>query len=221
MDLFSINYFPALLTGLLLVFIIREAATYAGIIRLKYIFTPLITGLIIGFVVLSIAVWDVNQYRALILTALILSLIADTVMMIIEVNLVLYGIIYFMSAHIMYSAAFSMDYSFKAWNIIVAVILLVALFFIFMRIKGKTAGLDIPVLIYAIVIFVMLFFAVSSANHGVGQKSAFILTGAVLFVLSDLALAYFTFIRPYKHESVIAWALYAPGQLLIALSCFD
>ena len=221
MELFSITWFPPLFAALVLIFAIREVFVYKGIVRIKYIATPLVTALIIGFAILSISVYGINQYRILILTALILSLVADTMLMINEVNLLEYGILYFLSAHILYIIAFMADYSFRAWNILVAVLLAVFIVVFFMKLRGKTPGLDIPVLIYSVIVSTMLFFAASTLGPELGIKSVFICLGATFFVISDFLVAYFSFIKPNKHESVISWALYSPGQLLIALSCFS
>jgi uncharacterized membrane protein YhhN len=221
MELFSITWFPPLLAALVLIFAIREVFVYKGVVRIKYIATPLVTALIIGFAILSISVYGINKYRVLILTALILSLIADTLLMINEVNLLEYGILYFLSAHIVYIIAFMADYSFKAWNIIVAALLAVCIVLLFMKLRGKTSGLDIPVLIYSVVVSTMLFFAASTLGRELGIKSLFMCVGATFFFISDFLVAYFSFIKPNKHESVISWAFYAPGQLLIALSCFS
>jgi uncharacterized membrane protein YhhN len=220
MQLLAINYFSVLLVSLVLVFIIREIGTFKGYIRIKYACTPLITALVIGFVVLSMSVSGTGRYRILVMAALVLSLVADTLLMIIEVKLFLYGIFYFLAAHIAYIIAFSTDYTFKPWNLALAVLLALFIIVFYFKIKGKTGGLDIPILVYSHVIMAMLFFAITSVNRGFHGKSAFIFSGAILFFLSDLALAYFKFIKPHKNESVISWALYCPAQFLIALSCF-
>jgi uncharacterized membrane protein YhhN len=217
---FSTTCFFALLAALAFVFIAREAATYKGIIRVKYIATPLVTALVAGIAVLSIADHGYSGYRALVLSALVLSLVGDTMLMIVEVNLLPQGIVYFLSAHVLYIIAFSMDYSFKSWNIIPAVILAAVLVFFYKNIRGRTSGLDVPILIYATVVLIMLYFAVSSVDPWFGMKSLCIVSGAMLFVISDFVLAYFAFIRPYQHASVITWSLYFPAQLLLSLSCF-
>jgi uncharacterized membrane protein YhhN len=209
-----------LLALLALVFIVREAAVYKGMIRLKYLFTPLVTFLILCLVIASISRNGMSGYRSLILCALILSLIADTMLMIIEVNLLSYGILYFASAHVLYIIAFSDEYAFNLWNLVPAVILTVFVAFFYLKIRGKTKGLDVPVLIYSIIVSLMAFFAVSSLDSRLSRKAVLISSGALLFIVSDSLLAYFSFIKPNKYESVISWAFYAPAQFMMALSCF-
>jgi len=140
--------------------------------------------------------------------------------MIIEVNLLPYGIIYFASAHVLYIIAFSAEYAFNAWNLVLAVVLAAFVAFFYLKIRGKTQGLDVPILIYSIVVSLMAFFAVSSLDSGLSGKAVLASLGAAFFIVSDSLLAYFSFIKPNKYESVISWAFYAPAQLMIALSCF-
>jgi uncharacterized membrane protein YhhN len=221
MDLFGIQYFPVLLTSLVAVFAAREYVTFKELLKLKYLFTPLVTALIAGFVILSIQEDGTSAYRVFILTALLFSLIADTLLMIVEVNLLQQGIVYFLLAHVMYIIAFSLSYEYRAWNIAVAAVLLVLLAMFYRGARGSLGSFRIPILVYAIVLCTMLFYAISFFNRPVNGREALIITGALLFVLSDFLLAYLTFVKPHKRESVIVWAVYAPAQLLIALSCFN
>lgn len=221
MDLFSVRHFPELLIALIAVFLIREYVTFRNRLSLKYIFTPMVTALIAGFVMLCIIEDGSSSYSMLILTALISSLIADTMLMVVEVDLMKQGIVFFMLAHVLYIAAFSLTYEYRPWNLAVAGILSVMLA-IFYRGIWRTAGkMRVPIMVYAAVLCTMLFFALSSLNMEITRRESLIVAGAILFVMSDFLLAYLSFIRPHRYESVIVWAVYAPGQTLIALSCFS
>lgn len=221
MDLFSVRHFPELLIALIAVFLIREYVTFRNRLSLKYIFTPMVTALIAGFVMLCIIEDGSSSYSMLILTALISSLIADTMLMVVEVDLMKQGIVFFMLAHVLYIAAFSLTYEYRPWNMAVAGILSVMLA-IFYRGIWRTAGkMRVPIMVYAAVLCTMLFFALSSLNMEITRRESLIVAGAILFVMSDFLLAYLSFIRPHRYESVIVWAVYAPGQTLIALSCFS
>jgi len=220
-DLFSVRHFPELLMALIAVFFTREYVTFTNRLSLKYIFTPMVTALIAGFVMLCIIEDGSSSYSMLILTALISSLIADTMLMVVEVDLMKQGIVFFMLAHVLYIAAFSLTYEYRPWNMAVAGILCVMLV-IFYRGIWRTAGkMRIPIMVYAAVLCTMLFFALSSLNMEITRRESLIVAGAILFVMSDFLLAYLSFIRPHRYESVIVWAVYAPGQTLIALSCFS
>jgi uncharacterized membrane protein YhhN len=221
MELFSIPYFTCLMLFLAAVFAAREYVTYRELIPFKYILTPMVTAIITGFVVLSMHDEGVSAYRVLVLTALVCSIIADTMLMVVEVSLMEQGIVYFLLGHIMYITAFSLDSRLQGWNIAVAAALLVLLAMFYRGIRGAVGKLRIPILVYAAVLCTMLFFAMAYFNHEFSRQSVFIIAGALLFVISDFLLAYLTFIRPHKQESVIVWAVYAPAQLLLALSCFS
>lgn len=221
MELLGIPYFSVLMTVLIAVFAAREAATYKEKINLKYVFTPMVTAIIAGFVVLSMIDEGITTYRVLVLWALIFSIVADTMLMVVEVSLIQHGIVYFMLAHVMYIAAFSLNYEFRGWNMVIASILLILLAMFYRGIRSTVGRLKIPIVIYAMVLCVMVFFALSYFNNEIFRKELFIIVGAVLFVISDFLLAYLSFIKPHKQESVIVWAIYAPAQLLLALSCFS
>ncbi|MBP7736687.1 MAG: lysoplasmalogenase [Spirochaetes bacterium] len=221
MDLFAIPYFPYLIIALAAVFTAREYVTYHEIIKLKYVFTPLVTAIIAGLVILSMHDGGITTYRVLVLSALICSIVADTMLMVVEVSLMEQGIVYFMMGHVMYIAAFSLDYDFSGWNVAVASVLLVILAMFYRGIRGAVGKLRIPILVYAVVLCTMLFFALSQFNKDFSRKEVLLIVGALLFVMSDFLLAYLSFIKPHRRESVIVWAVYAPGQFLIALSCFS
>jgi uncharacterized membrane protein YhhN len=220
-DLFTVRYFPALLAALVAVFAVREYVTFREILHLKYVFTPMVTALLAGFVILSIMDGGGSAYRVLVLSALICSIIADTMLMVVEVDLMKQGIIFFMLAHVLYIAAFSLAYDYRPWNLAVAGILLMLLAVFYRGIRGSAGRMRIPIMVYAVVLCAMLFFALSCFNLEFTRREGLVVSGALLFVVSDFLLAYLTFIRPHRYESVIVWAVYAPGQFLIALSCFS
>ncbi|MBN2157812.1 MAG: lysoplasmalogenase [Spirochaetes bacterium] len=221
MDLFGIPCFTSLLAALTAVLVAREVATFRGTIWLKYILTPLVTLIIAGFVLLSMREYEVTAYRTLIISAIAFSLVADTMLMIVETNLMKHGIAFFMLAHLMYILAFSLEYKFRIWHGAVAAVMLVFVWRFNMRIRGPAGALQIPITIYAVVLSLMLFFAISSISLELSRKTVLIFAGALLFAISDFLIAFLTFIRPHKQESVIVWAIYAPAQLMIALSCFS
>jgi uncharacterized membrane protein YhhN len=208
LELITIQCFPALIVSLVLIFTAREAVTYQENYKLKYIFTPMVTALIAGLVIL-------------ILIALLMSLIADTMLMVVEVDLMEEGILYFLLAHVFYGIAFSLTYAFRGWNTAVAAILFICLIVFYRGIRSTVGKLRIPILIYTIVLSAMLFFAIASLNHGITRREICIVAGALLFAVSDFLIVYLTFIKPHKKESVIVWAVYAPAQTLLALSCFS
>jgi|GEM_PF-271112 len=214
-------YIKTILLLLSIVFLFREVVSYLNIIPLKYLSTPLITTLILLVAILSQLGHSLNRYKFIVMMGLITALIADTLLMIVEVNLLQYGIVFFMITHILYLIAFSHNIKIKPWNIMVMIIQITAIVLFFFVVKGKTKGLDIPVLMYMILISTMGFFALTHINRGKSSHVIFLVTGALLFMVSDIILAVNAFLYTIPHSTVLTWATYAPAQLLIAFSCFD
>ncbi len=217
--IFSIDYLlPSLMFSIALLFL-REYFAYRKVLSLKYLLTPLVTFSLILMGLAIINSRGTDTCRVLVISALLMSLVADTLLMIEEVNLLKPGIVFFMLAHIFYTAAFSGGYGFRAWNILVLLILLIFL--------KKSAGLflensgemKVPVMAYMLVISVMVFFAVTSFNRGFTCQGIFRSAGALLFLASDMLIAFNQFVREIPHSTVKTWALYAPAQVLMTLSC--
>ncbi len=218
--IYSRDYFALIFFTFIMLFVLRQYFTFRKVKPLKYVLTPLVTASIMGFVILSIGQDGPSSYSLLIFAALTFSLIADVILMIEEVDLMKYGIVFFLMAHIAYTAAFAEGYLFRVWN------LSLPLMFIFMIVKldalfkEKAGNLRVPILVYMTVILTMAFFAITGLNRGVNLGNLTVTAGAALFLISDLTLAYNAFAAEIKHSSVFTWASYGPAQFLIAVSCF-
>lgn len=200
--------------------ILREFFTYKKDIMLKYLFTPLVSAAVIITALLSLRFNYGNTYNYIIITGLLFSLVGDTILMIEAVNLFLQGLIFFLFAQISYAFAFAINYHFEVWNIFVAAGLLAVIIIFYNIIKKKAAGKAYLVLIYMIVISVMVYLAIGRLNDGVSAKGLLVAIGALLFLVSDVLLAVNEFVMKLPNATVIVWAVYAPSQLLIALSCY-
>jgi len=219
-DIFNTTFFITLIVLLGSVFITREIVTYKGIRSLKYIFTPTITLLITLICVFSLNGGTIDRFKLFIVIGLLLSLIADTLLMIEEVDLMKYGIIFFLLAHISYIISFTSFFTIQLWNIIPFIVVFGGIALVFKKIKGKTDGMDIPILVYSLILGAMVFTAFILLNLDGSINTVFIVSGAVLFLVSDVILAVNGFVKEIPRASVIVWSFYAPAQLLIALSCF-
>ncbi len=216
----SIQFLHILSFVFLLCFLIREYVAYKGILTLKYFFTPVLTLLLVLMMILSITINGIDRYRFLILLSLLVALIADTLLMIEEVSLLKNGMIFFILGHFFYVGAFSIDLSFKPWNLIVIAPIII-LSFLYIRVLIKTAGkMLIPVLIYIFILDLMVYFAVTSLNNGITKPGLLLASGAVLFMISDFILSINAFVKPIPDSTVYTWLLYAPAQYLIVLSTF-
>ncbi len=162
-----------------------------------------------------------NTYRLLLLCGLVFALIADTLLMIVEVDLLQYGIIFFLAVHLTYISAFSRGYRFRFWNIAVGLVLLAGMGYFYSRVHGRTNGLDTAILVYITIISTMVFFAVSQLGRSRSTRTMVLAAAALLFMISDLVLAINAFLFPLPHSSVWTWALYGPAQAMIALTTYE
>lgn len=217
-----IGSYPWLLhvTGVFLtVFILREILTFKNIVPMKYILTPLVTMSVIAAVVLSMHYHGMSIYSVLILAGLLFALTADTLLMIVEASFLKYGLVFFLTGHFIYIAAFSTGYEFAGWHIFMLTVLAAICFVSIKHLKGKAGGLFVPASVYIIATAFMIFFAV--ARGAAFQETAlFASAGVILFAVSDIILAVNAFIKPIPKSTVFTWLLYGPAQFFIALSCF-
>ncbi len=199
---------------------VREIAAWNEIRPLKYILTPLVTMTVVFVPALSILQHGVSAYNMLVLTALLFALVADTILMIEGVSLLKYGMVYFLAGHVIYAAAFSMDFSFRPWNIAFIAFILVINFFHFRKLKANAGNMVPGIAVYVLAINTMLYLAVTGLNHGTDAGRLCAAAGAVLFAISDYIHSLNSFIKKIKHSTVYTWIFYAPAQLFIALSAF-
>jgi len=200
-------------------FLAREYVAYRRILPLKYVLTPLLTLIVIAVALLSLAVYPATPYRLLIVAALVFSLVGDVLLMIEEVNLLYQGMVFFFLAHCLYIPAFA-SYYYPHWSgVFVAAALVVAAAFM-MALTWKHSGAKAaPGFAYMGVLAAMVFFAASGFSAGTDARSVMVLAGAILFFASDCLLSVNHFIRKINHSTVFTWLLYAPAQMLFALSC--
>jgi uncharacterized membrane protein YhhN len=138
--------------------------------------------------------------------------------MIEETDLLKYGMIYFLAAHVMYASAFVSGYTFRWWNLVLLAFLIIASVSHVKRISSAAGRLTIPVAVYMTAIIVMIFFAVTQLNSGVTAASLMAASGALLFGVSDYLISVNNFLRKIENSTVYTWLLYAPAQFLIAAS---
>jgi uncharacterized membrane protein YhhN len=129
------------------------------------------------------------------------------------------GLVLFLLGHIVYAVVFGSLGSFSAWDIFSAVVLLVIGVGFYALIKSNLGTLRAPVIIYIVVISMMVSRAISTFASPVftNGQALMIVSGAILFYLSDLILATARFWKPWRFHR-ISLVFYYAGQLLIALA---
>ena len=126
------------------------------------------------------------------------------------------GLVTFLVAHLFYISAFSQVERAWRWGRLLPVAAWAALA---LPVLVSHAGpMAIPVLIYGIVIFVMMWRAAAAFSSWGANAGTLGLIGALLFGASDTILAWSRFVSPLSASGYLIMGTYWAAQLLIALS---
>lgn len=183
--------------------------------RAFYLLKPLTTLLIVG-VALAAAPHSA-AYQQWIVAALVLSLAGDICLMFPGNAWFIGGLSSFLVAHGAFAAAFLQGISAPeppGW--LAAIVFYAgALLFVLLPRAGK---LKLPVLVYCLALAAMVFTA--AARHAALGDDASLraLLGALLFMLSDSALAWRRFVGRYRHAQAVILSTYWAAIGLIAWS---
>lgn len=178
-----------------------------------YIFKPLTIA-----VILFIAIYRVylTGSISIMLTtlAIFFSLIGDIFLMLKkEEGNFLKGLFAFFIAHVIYIIAFKLNSAQdKDSLILLAILALIGLLF-YIKLAAnitKDKFLKISVLLYIVAITFMLYFAQLSNNY-------YLIYGAILFVISDMLLAWDRFVKQIKLGPLAIICTYFVAQYLLAI----
>jgi uncharacterized membrane protein YhhN len=160
--------------------------------------------------------------KKILLTALIFSWIGDIVLLFASKGELyfIFGLVSFLVSHLVYIVLFNKqqttrenDNKVQFW---IGVLLIIGYFtFMIFTLFPKLGPLKIPVLVYAIVITTMLFFAFKGSLKWSIPANKYIFIGAIVFVSSDSVLAFNKFYTPIEHASFYIMATYCLAQYLI------
>lgn len=155
-----------------------------------------------------------GQDRIFIASALFLSAMGDVLLALSLKQSFIYGLAAFAAAHMCYTACF---YRWRAWqkrHLIGLTILGLYVLFMLLLLLPATGKLQIPVLIYLIIISAMVYSAI-----GAKMPDYSILLGATLFVLSDSLLATHKFLFPLPYVSILVMSTYYSAQYFLLEGC--
>jgi len=152
---------------------------------------------------------------------ILFSLAGDVLLMISLDRMFVFGLIAFLLAHIAYLVGFQNELmEITAWSVMLIVLLAINGVRLIRRIVSsiKAKGqmrLVYPVILYAVVITVMLYAAMTTiSNPDWTTRAAFLVSaGAFLFYISDLILAWNKFLSPIKNGRILNIAAYHLGQI--------
>jgi uncharacterized membrane protein YhhN len=207
----SIAYF---MTGILCILLEDQASFFPGLI-VKALIIPV---LMILFVV-NLKPLTHLLYRIM-FAGLFFSWAGDVILEFSQSNGSLFvpGLVSFLLAHVMYLTVFlktpgkNSVMKNRAW------LLIPVLLFGALLVKYLYAGLGdmkIPVILYAIVILTMLTAAINRIEKVNSASFYMVLSGAILFVISDSAIAVNKFGHRFESSGVVIMSTYIIAQYLI------
>lgn len=191
---------------------------------LKYYITPLVTLSVISLPLFYLATQQQSLYAVLVTGALVFSLAGDIINMREEKDNshLYYSAFFFLIAHLLYILNFIGLYTFAWYHIPIAIVLVVTLGRSYVMFRKKLASklLKIFIPLYSVMVSASLFIGLGTLAAGLTPRTVLIAGGVLLLWASDLFLGLHSFWHKIKLDSLFVWGLYAPGQFLLALSCF-
>ena len=183
-----------------------------------YLFKPLTTVLIIAAALLLVTPAR-RGYQELIVAGLVLSLAGDVFLMLPRDRFTA-GLVAFLLAHLTYIGAFTLGVGVRPgqWPWLLPFALGCGVVFAYLR--PSLGRHTVPVAVYVTVIVLMAWRALARAlAPGVTPFSGWVAAaGALVFLVSDSALAINRFRRPFEGAESLVLSTYWVAQLLIGLS---
>lgn len=162
--------------------------------------------------------------KIILFAALVFSWLGDILLLFVFKDAIYFilGLVAFLTAHIFYIILFIKEIKkangriqFKNGLILIAIYLTVLLLILIPHL----GGLVIPVIIYAVVISTMLYMAYLLSFYRANPTSAYLLTGAISFILSDSILAFNKFYHPMPIAGFLIMVTYLYAQWALVKSC--
>ncbi len=194
--------------------ILHLRADYRRNWRQIYFFKPITTALIIVFA-LVLSPHGNPIGKPLIVGGLIFSLAGDVFLMLPSDRFIA-GLVSFLLAHGLYIAAFAAD----GWHLspVAAIPALLVGGTLLTILLPHTEKLRVPVAVYAAALMLLLWQASGRMLAVGGAQSAFAVVGAAVFIVSDGALAFNRFVKPFPAAQAVVMSTYVLAQVLIASS---
>lgn len=216
--LFSILY--------LFIFLIQLYAEYNTNNTLRILSKPLIVIVLLCWIYSSTRLS--TSFHKSIFSGLIFAWIGDILLMLQSGNSSFFisGLIAFLICHIFYIRAFTLDYLLapkqkNPYFIIGIIVFAIFCAALFIYLEPHLGAMQVPVLIYAIIISIMAMMAVSRFGRVNLFSFEIIFYGAVLFLFSDSMLAYNKFVAPLPNAGLVIMASYMLAQYLIVLGSIE
>lgn len=208
------------------IFLAVAACYFAGMAlhsdKLQFIFKPLLVTALLGYFVT--ATKGVSSYlKKWIIGALLFSIAGDTLLMFANNDEAFFimGLAAFLIAHVFYILCFHKIRTKEgiAGKWYVAIIIAIYYFLIINFLLPQLGSLKYPVMVYGMVISFMLLITMHLYDLKDNLTARYLLTGAILFVVSDSILAINKFYQSYTWGSWAIMATYVLAQWLLVKGC--
>jgi uncharacterized membrane protein YhhN len=187
--------------------------------RWIYVLKPIATLTVIAAALCSFGEPSyIPVYTGGVLAGLLLSFGGDAALMFPD-NRKAFMLGLFVLAHITYAAVFWILGRFSGWDLVSAGLLSAVGALFYTLIRPNLGKMKVPVIVYMAVVSLMVNRSVTVlfAERFGGGGGGLVVTGAVLFYVSDILLAAGRFWKPWRYHR-ISLAFYYGGQYLIALA---
>jgi uncharacterized membrane protein YhhN len=185
---------------------------------LQFIFKPLLMPLLAAY--FNSAVWQQKDgLRKWVLFALFFSWVGDVLLMFQQERSLFFllGLSAFLIAHLFYIIFFHRIRAREKVKGNLWLLLIVAVYYIALisLLSSSLGEMKLPVRVYGIVISFMFLLAMHTLFIQNKTAGRWMIVGALLFILSDSALALNKFYRPFEAAGVVVMLTYGLGQLFI------
>ena len=175
----------------------------------------------IGFIFLSVVQpHPVPVYYYWLLAGLIFCLGGDVFLALPQKTMFLFGLVSFLLGHVLYVFGFLSLVPISAWVQVSTLVIICISAAVFIWLKPHLGSMLGPVIVYILVISGMLIgaLAVFNSDSIAARGRLLVVTGAILFYLSDLFVARNRFVKKEYVNRLVGLPLYYTGQYLLALS---
>jgi uncharacterized membrane protein YhhN len=185
----------------------------------RYFTKPLLAVLLILYSIAEIK--RKEKLFFLLLTALIFSCAGDVFLLFEKQapSFFMFGLIGFLLAHIFYIILFlqikKQNQPSKKLNLLISLFVTAYIAFLFLLLRPQLGSLEIPLLIYAVILSCMFLSSLHAFNFAGQRFGMLCITGAAFFVASDSLLAINKFYQPFAAAEILVMLTYILAQLLI------
>jgi uncharacterized membrane protein YhhN len=212
-SIISIIYF---LVGLISIILLNQSAFWPGFFSKALIIPVLIILFLANYYPLS------YKLQWLMLAGLLFSWAGDVILEFSDNNSIFFiiGLVCFLLTHLLYFTVFFITpgkNSILSNRIYFLIPVIIYGMILVSYLYAGLAEMKLPVILYAIIILIMLTAAINRIDKVNKISYYLVLSGAILFVISDSSIAITKFSHPFKSSVIVIMSTYVVAQYLIVI----